>query len=566
MNPNASLTFLNTEFPLSLISFTGVAQLSNSYDFSLECVADLAFNSDQLLGKLLSFACYGEEWSGWVKSCHTLGQNDQGEHFFIKLVPELALLDKDKKKRVFRNQSLGELVDSISKANTSKLSQRHLFQDHWIQFDESDYEFINRLLAAHQIIYYFDEKANWILSDNPTQNPKNPLSKNALKNLVFRHTISSKELFFVSDQIFRPGDCFSFENNYFVVHRVNYQISENKLMTESLDTHSLSCEVRASTKIFEEEYKPISLKGYQSAYLSSDATAFEPGVHFKWDEENSISYAMPISQFWCGVGQGLHFIPEQESLLYMNFIEGDPNRGFVAGCIGSHNENPQPDLCLIQTKEHRIQWNNSEDSQDFLLNAKNSMKEIGGGLNESIQENENTEIQHEAQFELKKGKSLISANEIVLKVGASELIIKASGVQLKSSQIELQTPGGVNQSLARLGDFHQCPQINPNTIPHVGGAITEGSDTVLINGLKAARLRDEAFCNGPSDVILEGVPDLLINGQACSYHTAMTLHGGTLQNGSHNVYSTSLAGSTTKLLKNTSKKLLENWLRIREFV
>jgi uncharacterized Zn-binding protein involved in type VI secretion len=66
---------------------------------------------------------------------------------------------------------------------------------------------------------------------------------------------------------------------------------------------------------------------------------------------------------------------------------------------------------------------------------------------------------------------------------------------------------------ARVGDMHTCPMQTPAVppVPHVGGPIIPpGSPTVLIGKMPAARVGDMATCVGPPDVIVKGLPTVLI--------------------------------------------------------
>ncbi|OON67133.1 PAAR domain-containing protein [Hymenobacter sp. CRA2] len=69
---------------------------------------------------------------------------------------------------------------------------------------------------------------------------------------------------------------------------------------------------------------------------------------------------------------------------------------------------------------------------------------------------------------------------------------------------------------ARLTDMHTCPMQTPAfpaSIPHFGGPILgPGCPTVLIGGLPAARLGDQATCVGPPDSIINGSATVLIGG------------------------------------------------------
>ena len=56
-------------------------------------------------------------------------------------------------------------------------------------------------------------------------------------------------------------------------------------------------------------------------------------------------------------------------------------------------------------------------------------------------------------------------------------------------------------------DFHSCPL--GGTMPHVGGVVSMGSTTVLINNLQAARVGDIIGENLPN-VIVAGCPTVHI--------------------------------------------------------
>ena len=92
---------------------------------------------------------------------------------------------------------------------------------------------------------------------------------------------------------------------------------------------------------------------------------------------------------------------------------------------------------------------------------------------------------------------------------------------------------------ARLTDMHVCPMATPGTppVPHVGGPIiAPGSPTVLIQGLPAARLSDQAMCAAPlPDVIVSGSFTVLINGLPAARVGDRTAHGGVILAGAPTV-------------------------------
>src|SRR3954464_6149300 len=84
---------------------------------------------------------------------------------------------------------------------------------------------------------------------------------------------------------------------------------------------------------------------------------------------------------------------------------------------------------------------------------------------------------------------------------------------------------------ARLTDMHQCPMITPGLppIPHVGGPIVgPGAPTVLIGGLPAAVMGDNAVCVGPPDSLVKGSATVMIAGKPAVRMGDTCAHGGSV--------------------------------------
>lgn len=81
---------------------------------------------------------------------------------------------------------------------------------------------------------------------------------------------------------------------------------------------------------------------------------------------------------------------------------------------------------------------------------------------------------------------------------------------------------------ARIGDMHACPLVT-GVVPHVGGPLVgPGVPTVLIGGLPAVTIGDQAVCVGPPDVIMHGSMTVLIGGKPAARMGDQTAHGGSI--------------------------------------
>lgn len=87
---------------------------------------------------------------------------------------------------------------------------------------------------------------------------------------------------------------------------------------------------------------------------------------------------------------------------------------------------------------------------------------------------------------------------------------------------------------ARVGDNHTCPMVT-GLVPHVGGPVSSGSPNVSIAGMPAARVTDSLVCVGPPDTIAQGSGTVMINGLAAARLGDATAHGGVIVMGAPTV-------------------------------
>jgi uncharacterized Zn-binding protein involved in type VI secretion len=88
----------------------------------------------------------------------------------------------------------------------------------------------------------------------------------------------------------------------------------------------------------------------------------------------------------------------------------------------------------------------------------------------------------------------------------------------------------MGQPAARITDMHTCPMVT-GVVPHVGGPIITGAPTVLIGGLPAARVTDQAICVGPTDIIVKASMTVYIAGMQAARIGDLTAHGGVIVTG-----------------------------------
>ncbi len=84
---------------------------------------------------------------------------------------------------------------------------------------------------------------------------------------------------------------------------------------------------------------------------------------------------------------------------------------------------------------------------------------------------------------------------------------------------------------ARITDFHECP-MSTGPVPHVGGPVIEPCvPNVMIGKLPAATVGTMAVCVGPPDSIVQGSSTVMIGGLPAARMGDTTAHGGKIMLG-----------------------------------
>jgi type VI secretion system secreted protein VgrG len=78
--------------------------------------------------------------------------------------------------------------------------------------------------------------------------------------------------------------------------------------------------------------KVVGKKGEDSEEISTDENG-HIWVHFFWDRDNQKSCPIRVAQVWAGPKWGGQFIPRLGMEVVVEFLEGDPDRPLVTGCV-----------------------------------------------------------------------------------------------------------------------------------------------------------------------------------------------------------------------------------------
>lgn len=104
--------------------------------------------------------------NGYVKSFVYTGLEKRGLYGYkAEIVPWLWFLDKRTNCRVYQNQNVQQIIESLLgelgfKDYVFSLSEEHPAMDYCVQYQESDFQFISRLMEQEGIFYFFEHQAD----------------------------------------------------------------------------------------------------------------------------------------------------------------------------------------------------------------------------------------------------------------------------------------------------------------------------------------------------------------------------------------------------------------------
>lgn len=163
-------------------SIHGEEHISKPFRYQLELLSDNhEITQQDIVGKVLTATVHHAKTprhiSGYVTHFSMHDVNAEGMRSYTAVVhPGLWFTSLGGKNRVFEKktakQILEEVLGEYSKVIklSVKLNAEYIPREYCVQFDESDFEFISRLMAEEGIAYYFvhgDGKHELVLCDDP---------------------------------------------------------------------------------------------------------------------------------------------------------------------------------------------------------------------------------------------------------------------------------------------------------------------------------------------------------------------------------------------------------------
>ncbi len=551
----------------SLVQFRMCSALNASHEYELKllCRDQLAWH--QLIASSLKWCCGESSFEGVVKSLKRRSCQNGAVELRIILDTSLLAMKGTTRSRVVTQSNLIQVLNSLFSSyptlvyKTEISSKNNIFKEAWLQFKETDFQFLTRILADQNCDFYVDRESVVVIRDSVQLLPM-PCNAISLSDIQCSFDGLSYSLNYSSHDLYWVGDRISYHELDFIIEHSEITAHEAKVQHSAQQSNNdFVCRVWARTKQAHTPLRRSLCMGLQRVkqvnFAEFEQAEIGIASQFCWDLVNPYSLMADLMQLWVGNDKGLQFVPRLGSNAVV-FKTAESNENFLITNMFSHD---------VESESKAIKIKNSLISfaDDLKISAEASeLKNIAGAYKCLVGRNLRVKLIEKLLIKLDKASAILKAQTIELKVNSSRVTLSSSGLSIKASKIEFITPSGRSATLARIGDQHLCPLVNPDLSPHFGGVINEGASKLKINGLKAGRFRDQLNCNGPLDVISEGVPDLLIEGQAAGFLGAQTFHGGCITSASPNVISVASNLAVHESQVDKPKLSSESWVQLIE--
>ncbi|NLE02600.1 MAG: type VI secretion system tip protein VgrG, partial [Fibrobacter sp.] len=149
--------------------FSGIDRISCPYQFDITLVSqDPDINPDDIIGRPASLFMYRDAkhypYSGVVTEFQFVDKNVDYSTYYARLVPRMWMTSLNYRTRIFQNVTIPDIIQTVlNDVNVTnfQINTTGSFptQEYIVQYQETDLNFISRLMESVGIWYYFQEAA-----------------------------------------------------------------------------------------------------------------------------------------------------------------------------------------------------------------------------------------------------------------------------------------------------------------------------------------------------------------------------------------------------------------------
>jgi len=173
---------------LGLVAFTGYEELGRLFRFEAELVSDnTRINFEDLIGQKVSIRMETTKgqpryFHGYVSRFTQLASHRKFARYHATIVPWLWLLTRRADCSIFQDKSVPQILQDVFKRCgvaecELRLSAKYPPRKYCVQYRETDFNFVSRLMEQEGIYYFFNHektKHTLVLADSPSAHNANP--------------------------------------------------------------------------------------------------------------------------------------------------------------------------------------------------------------------------------------------------------------------------------------------------------------------------------------------------------------------------------------------------------
>ena len=181
---------------LVLKSLKGGEELARLFQFELELVSeDYDIDFDKIIGEKVTISLnIGDNdtryFNGYISHFVQTGPEGGYAQYQATVVPWLWFLTRTSDCRIFQNKTIPDILEEVFKGNKfdayeRRLSGKYTPWDYCVQYRETDFNFVSRLMEQEGIYYYFKHengKHTLVLADSPSAHDAYP----GYEEIIFR--------------------------------------------------------------------------------------------------------------------------------------------------------------------------------------------------------------------------------------------------------------------------------------------------------------------------------------------------------------------------------------------
>ena len=572
----------------------GSEAVSELFEFQVNfSSADKELNAEKILGTNATIHFKSEEHERFIDGIIT--QFSQGTtalkediyltEYFFTMRPKLWILSLDNNCKMFQNKSVKDIIKSVLNDNkisdisnkTSKCGSGS--REYCVQYNESSFNFISRLMEDEGIFYYFDHekgKHTLVITDSANSYQKlkkdaefiksnhevYPLGKvfNTSKNTFMNvggysladynyensqaklfsklntkwkgntfyeypggfstasegealsklrvQEIESRHMLLQGDSTipdFAPGTTFNLKQHHAESFNDSYIIYRVEHMFDRTEKNGFVYRNRFLALPKGTEFRPPRKTPKPKVYGNQTAVVVCPSgkeiyrdkyccvkVHFHWDQDGKVkdtsdsSCWIRVAQLLSGSNWGAVYVPRVGQEVVVSFLEGDPDRPLIVGCVYNDQFMPpysdsQEKISTMKTqtftdtsKFNEIRFKDEKENEEIFVHAQRDVNVdvIDGSHSTKLHAEPGKKVKH--SLEIVKGDK-----SVLLKEGDSSYVMKKG-----NSTIQMDK-GNSSITLKKGNSSIQLDDGNSEIVLKKGNSsvkLKKGNQTIDING------------------------------------------------------------------------------------